>query len=290
MMLKPSCAVLAGALGLFAGSASYAGAASAQAAKPVVLAPHRAVYDIKLAKTRSGTAMADVAGRMVYELTGSACEGFTQNMRFVTRMTSQEGNVQVTDLRSSSWEDAAAQRFRFNSSQYRDDKLSETTTGDASRGDKSGVKVEITRPAKKQVKLSDRVVFPVQHSINLLKAAQESQTVFAADLYDGSEKGEKIYETTAFIGRRLEPGFSKTLPEVKNGEALASLASWPVSLSYFDRSKKEDVPSYELAFVFFENGVSQKLFIDYGEFAISGQLMELTFLDAPKCDKPPAKR
>ena len=30
------------------------------------------------------------------------------------------------------------------------------------------------------------------------------------------------------------------------------------------------LPVYELSFLFFENGVSRKLFIDYGEFAMQG--------------------
>ena len=66
-----------------------------------------------------------MSGRMVYELTGSECAGYTQSMRFVTRMTNQEGTATVTDMRSSSWEDAlAAHRLRFSSSQYETQKLS----------------------------------------------------------------------------------------------------------------------------------------------------------------------
>ena len=45
------------------------------------------------------------------------------------------------------------------------------------------------------------------------------------------------------------------------------------------------MPVYELSFLFFENGVSRKLFIDYGEFAIQGELKEITFLAPSKCEK-----
>ena len=75
----------------------------------IVLAPHRAIYELTLATTRGGTGVSSVLGRMAYDLTGSACEGYTQNMRFVTRMTNQSGNTVVTDLRSSTWEDGARQ-------------------------------------------------------------------------------------------------------------------------------------------------------------------------------------
>ena len=68
---------------------------------------------MSLALTRGGTGVTSVIGRMAYDLTGSVCEGFTQNMRFVTRMTNQSGSTVVTDLRSATWEEATGKRFRF---------------------------------------------------------------------------------------------------------------------------------------------------------------------------------
>src|SRR5690349_17558963 len=77
------------------------------AGQKVVLAPHRAIYEMSLAEARGGAGVTAVSGRMVYELTGSACEGYTQNMRFVTQMTNQKGAATLTDLRSSSWEEGS---------------------------------------------------------------------------------------------------------------------------------------------------------------------------------------
>ncbi len=250
----------------------------------VTLAPHRAIYDITLAKAFSGSSVVDVQGRLVYELTGSACEGYTQNMRFVTRMLSGEGGSQLNDLRSSSFEDSTGKSFRFNSSSYKDDQLSDTTQGDATRG-QDGVEVQLTKPAKKNVKMAAGVYYPVQHSAALIEAARAGKTIFIGDLYDGSEKGEKVYNTTSAIGRRIAPGAVKSPAALKNGDVLDRQTSWPVAISYFEpgSEKKDAVPSYELSFRFFDNGVSTGLRIDYGEFAIKGELKELVFLDAASC-------
>ena len=133
---------------------------------------------LALSTTRSGTGVSAVAGRMAYELTGSACEGYTQTMRFVTRMTNQSGNTVVTDLRSSTWEEGGGKRFRFDSSQYRDDKATEATVGEAARRNPSeDVKVELTKPAKKNLSISSRVYFPIQHTIALLTAAKAAKAV-----------------------------------------------------------------------------------------------------------------
>jgi len=263
------------------------------AGQGVVLAPHRAVYEMTLAEARGGAGVTQVTGRMVYELTGSACEGYTQNMRFVTSMANQSGSTTVSDLRSSSWEDASAKRFRFSSSQFRDDKPTEATAGDATRAPTGDdVKVELTKPAKKDLSLRMGVYFPIQHSIALLEAARSGKAMFRANLFDGSEKGEKVYDTVSVIGRVQPAGGNRRLPAVKDGERLNRLPAWPVSIGYFEpgTDKKDSVPVYELMFLFFENGVSRQLFIDYGEFAIQGEIKEITFLESRACEQQQGAR
>src|SRR5512139_3016757 len=72
---------------------------------PVRLQPHRAVYDISLDETGTAMSIGSISGRVVYELMGNACEGYAQNMRFVTETSTTEGQASTTDLRTSSWED-----------------------------------------------------------------------------------------------------------------------------------------------------------------------------------------
>lgn len=262
------------------------GSIPSAAAGPLALAPHRAVYDITLVDARPGAGIAELSGRMVYELTGSTCAGYTQKMRFVTRTTNQEGETSVTDMRSSSEEDLAGESFRFNNAQFRDSRAVEQTVGEAIRRKNSDeVRVELTKPKKRVVKVPGGVMFPIQHSIRLLEAARNGQTVMTTDLFDASEKGEKVYLTSAYIGARREPGYNKTLPPVPNAEVLDALPAWPVALSYYEKGKDHEdaVPSYELAFIFFENGVSRRLNIDYGNFSIRGELKDLVMLNEDKC-------
>ena len=262
-------------------------AALAQGAqKPAEFAPHRAVYDVTLARSAPGSGVSEMTGRMVYELSGSSCEGWTQNMRFVTRMTNQEGAQQLSDLRTSSWEEAKGRRLRFNSTQLRDDAPPDATQGDAARSaDGSSVEVDLEKPEKKRFRIAGSVYFPIQHSMALVAAARAGRTSFAADLYDGAEKGDKVNPTHAVIGAPMKPGPMKSAASVKNADKLDALASWPVAISYFEpgNERKDSPPSYELAFRFYENGVSTRLRIDYGEFAINGELSELTFLEPARC-------
>ena len=56
-------------------------AAAPPAAETVVLAPHRAFYNLKLARSSGGRAVNDVNGRISYEFSGSTCEGGTNRHR-----------------------------------------------------------------------------------------------------------------------------------------------------------------------------------------------------------------
>lgn len=281
----------AGALAaLFAGVALTTPDRGHAADGPIVMVPHRAIYEMTLANTRGGSSVTQVSGRMVYELVGSACEGYTQNMRFVTQMENQNGSTTLTDLRSSSWEEGTGKRFRFNSSQFRDEKATEVTVGDAARAPITNeVKVELSKPAKRDIQLSGRTYFPVQHSIALIETARAGKTSFRADLYDGSEKGEKVYDTVSAIGRPTVSRTPARLASAKNADRLlGGIPAWPVSIAYYEPNSdnRDAVPVYELSFLFLENGVSQNMLIDYGDFAIQGDLKEITYLEPGKCDAP----
>ena len=224
---------------------------------------------------------------MVYELTGNVCTGYSQSMRFVTSVVNQEGATSITDLRTTSWEDAASKAFRFNTTQFKDRKLTETTVGDASRADASGrIKVALTQPSRKQIDLTQQAMFPVQHSRELVVRAQRGERLFTADLYDGSEKGDKVYTTISFIGKARPPGDLRGLEVVASAKPLDGLVAWPMSISYYEpeTQRQDAVPTYELAFLYYSNGVSRRLKIDYGNFAVRGVLKEISFLDPGKCE------
>ena len=138
-------------------------------------------------------------------------------------MTNQGGNTMVTDLRSSSWEEGSGKRFRFNSSQFRDEKPTEATAGDAARANADDIKVELTKPAKKGLSLSARVYFPIQHSIALLEAASAGKADLPRRPLRRLREGREglrhgLHHRPAAAARR-----QPQLPRVKDADALDQL-------------------------------------------------------------------
>jgi hypothetical protein len=262
--------------------------ANALAAKePIKLVAHRAIYEMTLDDARSASGITGIDGRMVFEFSGSPCDGYSLNMRMVTEMTDSQGQTNLTDLRSSTWEQGDGQKFRFQSAQYLNDKLGDVTIGRASRtGPNADVKVKISQPAAGELDLPAQVLFPTQHSLALIEAALAGQSLFQARIYDGSEKGRKVYDTTAYIGKMVKPGGDKLEPAAEE-KRLGDLASWPVSISYFEPKGGDLTPSYQIDFRLYANGVSRNLLIDYGDFSIHGTLTSLEYLKAAECHPTP---
>ncbi|MGE0023161.1 MAG: cell envelope integrity EipB family protein [Hyphomicrobium sp.] len=262
---------------------------AAPASQDVAFAPHRAIYDLSLDGAQSGSGVTGVNGRIVYELSGNACEGYAQSMRFVTQTLNQEGDMQTTDLRTSSWEEVPAKRLRFSTSTYQNEMLAEQTQGVATRKQGTGeAAVALAKPSKRDAKLPGDVYFPIQHSMAIIRAARGGRTILAADLYDGSETGDKIYATSTAIGRQIQPGAAPVVSLAKGVAELDRVPSWPISVSYFSTTQGpgDAVPLYEMSYRFHDNGVTSSLRINHGDFAIKGELKELTYFEPSPCKNP----
>ncbi len=261
--------------------------ASAQLAqtKAAELSPHRAVYELSLDRTGAGSNISDIRGQLIYDFSGSPCQGYALNTRLVTEIFDRENKESVTDIRTESQEDGDARRLRFNTSQYVNNKLSETTKGVATRTRaRDAISVELEKPKRSQLALTGNIYFPTQHSLSILKAAMAGEARLQADIYDGSEKGVKVYETTTVIGAPLELAANAELPPVKNSEVLDRIQSWPVVVSYYERGQQKDgLPTYEVSFRMFANGVSRKLKLDYGTFSLNGELSAIEFPKPKPC-------
>jgi len=271
--------------------ASAGGSAPALAQQPAPFVQHRAVYDLSLVRSQGKAAVVAVRGRILYDFKGSACDGYTLDFRQVSELDNGEGGVILSDLRANTWEAGDAASFNFRSENRLNENLTDEVSGEALRGPE-GIKVRLTKPAKADNTLEATVLFPTQHVARVLDAAREGRTVFETPVYDGSDKGEKVYNTLTVIGREIAAA-EKPPEDAAAGKAeLAGLRRWPVTVSYFDRTADrtgEQLPVYAISFELYENGISRALTLDYNDFVIRGALTSLDIAPAKPCKDGGAK-
>jgi len=253
---------------------------------PIALVPHRAIYDLSLGTTRGNSQLAGVRGRILYDFGGSVCQGYSLEFRQVSELDSVEGKVSTSDLRSTTWEGADARTFKFNSQNFVDENLVDSVDGHARR-EASKTAVALEKPQQKSLSLAAGVVFPTEHMVRVIKAARAGQAVLSFPVYDGSETGDKVFDTLTVIGHEIQPG-ERNHDDAAAGEPkLASVPRWPVTVSYFERGKAEtnaeQLPAYAISFELYANGISRALALDYNTFVINGKLASIDIKDAKPC-------
>jgi hypothetical protein len=257
--------------------ASIPATGAAVAAAP--LAQHRAVYDLALEDASERSGITGISGRMVYEIRGSACEGYTVRFRYVTKSDTRETS-QITDQQTTTFEEADGHSFSFATKTYTDQNLDKELRGSASRED-GGIEVEIERPERKTIELPT-TQFPTQHLVDLIERAKRGQTLYETTIFDGSEDADKVMITTVVVGKPA--GAERADPEMKVLETMSEQKFWPVDIAYFDGDAKggEDTPEYRISFKLYENGLTRDLEMDYGDFVITGKLVDLAVFDADR--------
>jgi hypothetical protein len=269
-------------MGALAVAAIAWGPAEATAGVPFL--PHQAVYELSLVKSRGSSPINSARGRILYNFSGNACDGYTSEFRQVSELDVGEGKVTLSDLRSTAWEDGAGKSYRFKIESRMNDTASNPIDGIAERnGDH--ITVKLKQPETKTFTLDGATVFPTEQIQRIITAARGGKSLLELSVYDGSDNGQKVYNTLTVIGQPIAADKPVGAPDAATqNDQIKGLVRWPVTVSYFDRDAKqsdgEQAPVYAMSFELYENGVSRSLVLDYNDFVIAGALGKFDVKDA----------
>jgi hypothetical protein len=274
------------ALPLLLSAAFIAPGTAALAAPSVAFLAHQAVYDLSLKTSRGNASVNNATGRILYNFTGSACEGYTTEFRQVSQLDAGENKVTVSDLRSTSWEDSDGKTYRFKIDTRMNDADATSVDGIAERDGKT-IKVKLKKPKAKTFTI-DGAVFPTEQVRLIIEAAREGKSLLELVVYDGSDDGEKVYNTLTVIGQPIPGTKAPVKPDpTTNNEKFKSQTRWPVTVSYYDRATKsnagEQTPVYAMSFELYEDGVSRALSLDYNDFVIAGAMGKIDIKETKPC-------
>ena len=259
-------------------SALLVSAAFGPAAGAVELAPHRAIYSMKMGKIRAGSVIVDTRGAMYLEWARS-CEGWTLTQRVRLQLIDNEGKAVDTDSSFSSWESENGLSYRFTVRNLRNGKVSEDLGGKATLAGKGEAGTAVfERPKGKIFPLPKGSIFPTEHVVQLIERAEAGGQRLFRVVFDGASLDGPL-EINAIIGSLIEG--KKDAKDAE--EALTSRPSWRLRLAFFPVKARDSTPDYELGVRLFDNGVAEDFVLDYGDFTVLAKLEKIEALPQPSC-------
>ena len=247
----------------------------------VDISPHRALYTLNLASTRPASGVVGATGAMVYEW-GETCDGWTVQQRFRLRLEySEQDNVEVSSTLVT-WESKDGLRYRFNERRLRNGDLDEEIKGEAKLdGVDKGGSADFTKPETATLALPAGTLFPTAHTVLLIQRALAGDQFVSRKVFDGATV-ENAGQITAVIGPELKPG-PGTGDEKLPKSPLLDRPSWRMRLAFFPADSRQEQPDYELGMRLLDNGVSQDMTLDYGDYVIRARLDDIEALPRPSC-------
>ncbi len=249
-------------------------------AETILLAGHRAVYNLSLLKSEGAKAPIQAQGSIIFEFSGSECQGYVQNFHQSTEIQPVEGQAKFSEVFSATYEEPLNRGFSFKTATKIDNALTDRLEGVASRQNKN-LTIRLKNKPGAPIIFQDEILFPTAHLRAILQAANANKNLLEARVYDGSGQGDKILQTLSIIGKPLSDAPSEKFSHTRE---LIGLKRWPVTISYFEIGHIDGPPIYALSFDLYSNGVSRALKLDYGDFILSGEMKELSFYSMSKCE------
>lgn len=240
--------------------------------------PHRAIYDLKLSKTQANSEVTQASGFFEFEWE-DACSGWT--VLHKTRLKVSYSNGRSLDFGAShkSWESKDGKTYQFFIKRDYNGGAIEEVRGEARRGEgEQPGTARYSVPEEREITLPKGAIFPTQHSLELLTAAESEGLPLWRVVFDGSGD-DGFFGISAALARSLAPG--EDLGET--AQEMNAEPSWRLQLAFFDIKDQTGSPEQEQALRIFANGVVDELELDYGDFVVKARLRELKPLDPPDC-------
>jgi hypothetical protein len=262
------------------GAHAFENAASAPAANKMSITPHRAVYRMKMGPSRNGSAVSDVAGKMVFEWR-DMCDSWATQQRLQLHFNYADGDDQELISSELATETKDGKSYSFNVRRTTGGQEPEAYRGKAAKNADGTVTVSSTSPEPKTMELPAGTLFPTEHTILILQKAVEGEQFFSRRVFDGSDE-DGSNDISAFISPRRDKSKEPGTAKLKKNPLLSG-ASWPIHLAFFKIVTETGEPDYEMDMNLLPNGVAQHMKVDYGEFSVLGTLEEVQALRPQNC-------
>jgi hypothetical protein len=255
-----------------AAGAQHGLSAEAISAGVARMAAHRAAYRLDLGEARN-SGITVVRGAMVFDVQ-DACEGWATRQRMTMTVTDRDGREVETVSDYATYEAKDNSRLRFSLTQSTGGAVSQRVSGEAELKPDGSGRVRFEDPAGREEALPPGTLLPMRHTVVAVETGRAGRRLIAAPLFDGTSD-EGAQDTTTIIASWSDPQDQQRFP------LLERQASGRMRIAFFDRGAATtgaSQPEYEVGLRYYDNGVADEIVMDFGEFAVTGKLLELARL------------
>ncbi|NWG46158.1 MAG: DUF1849 family protein [Alphaproteobacteria bacterium] len=247
-------------------------------ASAIDLLAHRAGYTMSLANASAASGITAAKGVMNYRF-AKGCDGWTVENRTLLRIGYEEGGQVDTVWTFASWESLDGLVFRFRARFDEQGRTVEKISGYARLDDKgAGGKAILSDPEEIQIELPAGTVFPTEHIVALVAAAEKGSTVFAKIVFDGAS-----LDNPYLVNAILKPLPVEEQEEVAKATSLQPTPVWWTRLAFFPLRSRLETPEFELAGRYRPDGVADRIFQQFDDFTLELRLSEIEILPSPDC-------
>lgn len=140
---------------------------------------------------------------------------------------------------------------------------------------------EFSQPEQTTIALKPDVLFPTAHTLFLIEQAQAGVPFIVRSVFDGTTVDDAT-TISAALGPTLKAG-EEGPNEHPIKSPLLDRPSWHMRLAFFPTESKSEEPDYELSMRLMDNGVSQDMTLDYGDYVVNATLERIEPLPKPAC-------
>ena len=242
---------------------------------------HKALYDVRLSSTKSGSQIANIEGKMYYEWKPS-CDAWVTNHRFNLTYEYADSPSMVITSDFTTYEAFDGKSLNFSSQRKRDGQIFEELRGKAETDQTGKGQAVYTRPRGLSFDLPGGTLFPVAHTLDVLKKIKDGKRFYNTVIFDGSDD-EGPVQVNSFIGKAIDVSGNYKSSQDLDVSLLKSPAHH-IRLAFFPMKEPQADADYEMDIVFHENGIISQMDVDYDDFSISQKLVAIEEIKG-SCDK-----
>ncbi len=244
---------------------------SAQSAQ---LLSHKATYTLKIQNIKENSFLEGGQGQTYFEILQS-CHGWNIKEDYVIIYQLPNEKTANSFSSYSTFENFLGTNHSFELNEKSQFGGEKSYQGFIEKN-KRNISGSIINNSIKKITFNKDVLFPIEHLLELIKAAKRGEKILTKKVFFGNEDEEFIKIVSAFIGQ-IRNSKSEEI------EYSQDKKIWPIKVAFYKEKSQQEKPDYEIYLEIDKFGVVHSYKVDYGNFEIKALLKKFQVLPTAKC-------